>query len=238
MGDRERNKTVKALEELIKVEYMAIAAYEEALATDPDAKVRRKYSRFLRDHERQARDLNNRLVDLGGEPVEAGTGKTTAGLWGRITGLAGDRASIAGMYAGSRDGINRYLKQLDDIHDAKALGIIRRNLENKQDEVEWLEEQVGQDVQLDTKSMGKARKAKIEAEVDAQEKEVSKSGLFGLPLWILLAALAAAAFVFLRRQSEPDFSDEAFQYETTDFDTLGEPVAASFDTEANGESNA
>jgi len=220
MRDREREKTQKALEELIKVEYMAISAYEEALAENEDNKLRRRYERFLRDHERQARDLNNRLVDLGGEPVEAGvgSGKIKAGLWGRITGMMGDKASIGGMYAGAKQGVQIYLKHLDDIHDAKALGIIRRNLENKQDEIQWLEEQMNKAADEDVKSSAEDRKAKIEAEVQAQEKEVSKGGMFGLPLWLLLAGIAAAVFVFLRRQSEPDFSDEAFQYETSEFE--------------------
>jgi len=220
MRDREREKTQKALEELIKVEYMAISAYEEALAENEDGKLRRRYERFLRDHERQARDLNNRLVDLGGEPVEAGvgSGKIKAGLWGRLTGMMGDRASLGGMYTGARQGVQIYLKHLDDIHDAKALGVIRRNLENKQDEIQWLEEQMEKAGEADTKHTAEDRKAKIETELKDQEKEVSKGGMFGLPLWLLLAGVAAAVFVFLRRQSEPDFSDEAFQYETSEFD--------------------
>jgi len=217
MRDREQVKTRKALQELIKVEFMAISAYEQALEDEQDDKsLRRKYSRFLRDHERQARDLNNRLVDLGGEAVEAGvgSGKIKAGLWGRITSMMGDQASLAGMYAGAKQGIDIYLKHLDDIHDAKALGIIRRNLENKQDEVEWLEDQMEKAGAADTKKADTERKGKIQAELDDQEEEVSKGGLFGLPLWLLLAGVAAAVFFFLRRQSEPDFSDDAFQYET------------------------
>jgi len=223
MRDREREKTVKALEELVKVEHMAIAAYEQALEANEDGKLKRKYSRFLRDHERQARDLNNRLVDLGAQPVEAGpgSGSLKAGLWGRITGMAGDPASISGMYAGAKDGVSRYLKHLDDIHDAKALGVIRRNLENKQDEIEWLEEQMAQAEQLTGKQAKEAREEKIDKAVKAQEKEVSKGGLFGLPIWLLLAGLVAGIFFVLRRQSEPDFSDDAFQYETGEFDTAG-----------------
>jgi hypothetical protein len=52
--------------------------------------------------------------------------------------------------------------------------------------------------------------------------ESKKTGFLGLPVWLLLAAAGAAAFFFLRRQEEPDFSDEAFQYETTDFSVAGE----------------
>jgi hypothetical protein len=234
MRDREREKTVKGLEELVKVEHMAIAAYEQALEANEDGKLKRKYSRFLRDHERQARDLNNRLVELGGQPVGAGVGAGSlkAGLWGRITGMAGDGASISGMYAGAKDGISRYLKHLDDIHDAKALGIIRRNLENKQDEIEWLEEQMAQAEQLTGKQAKEARDEKIEKAVKSQEKEVSKGGLFGLPIWLVLAGLVAGVFFFLRRQSEPDFSDEAFQYETGEFDTAA--AGSSFESAVDG----
>lgn len=236
MRDREREKTLKALEELVKVEHMAIAAYEQAIEANEDSKLRRKYSRFLRDHERQARDLNNRLVDLGGQPVEAGVGAGSlkAGLWGRLTGMGGDRASIGGMYAGAKDGISRYLKHLDDIHDAKTLGIIRRNLESKQDEVEWLEEQMAHAEELTGKQVKEAREQKIEQAVQSQEKEVSKGGLFGIPVWLLLAGVVAAVFVFLRRQSEPDFGDEAFQYETSEFGADDPSAGATYGSAANG----
>ena len=226
MRDRELEKTRKALQELVKVEYQAISAYEQALEEEQEDKgLRRKYTRFLRDHERQARDLNSRLVDLGGEAVEAGVGagRIKAGLWGRITGMMGDAASLGGMYSGAKQGVDIYLKHLDDIHDAKALGLIRRNLESKQDEIEWLEEQMekGADkgVVANTRKADSERKSKIETELKSQEEAVSSGGIFGLPLWLLLAGIAAAAFFFLRRQSEPDFDDEAFQYETTEFDS-------------------
>jgi len=237
MRDRERAKTLKALEELVKVEYMAIAAYEQALEANEDRKLQGKFKRFLRDHERQARDLNNRLVELGGEPVEAGVGSGSikAGLFGRIAGMAGDKASIAGMYAGAKDGINRYLKHLDDIHDAKALSIIRRNLESKQDEIEWLEEQQTQAIELTGKQAKEAREAQIDQAVKSQEKEVSRSGLFGLPIWLLLAGIVAGIFFVMRRQSEPDFDDEAFQYEAGEFDiSEGSPA---YEGSANGGSD-
>ena len=219
MKDRERQKTCKALEDLVRVEYQAIAAYEQALGEDPEAKLRRKYNRFLRDHERQARDLNSRLVELGGEPVEPGasSGSLAAGLWGRITGMVGDKASLNGMYTGAKDGINRYLKVLDDIADAKALGLIRRNLESKQAEIEWLDEQMAHGETPAVKASTEAREQKVEAALESQEKKVSKGGIFGLPIWLLLTGAVAAVFFFLRRKSEPDFEDEAFQYDAGEF---------------------
>jgi len=241
MADKELQKTQKALEELVKVEYMAIAAYDEGIAETDDSKLRRQYTRFRNEHEKQARDLNNRLVELGGDPLEygAGSGKVKAGLWGKITGLFGDAASLGGMASGAQDGVRIYLDQLDNIHDSKALSIIRRNLEAKQQEVRWLEGQAQQEkdggggmVQQATaqvqKTAGKLSKKEAKMLKDTQAKveqatkpESKKTGVLGLPIWLLLAAVAGAAFFFLRRQEEPDFSDEAFQYETTDFGGTG-----------------
>src|SRR3954454_20361516 len=144
MRDKELEKTQKALNELIKVEYMAIAAYDGGIEETEDSRLRRQYSRFRNAHEKQVSALNNRLVELGGEPVEygVGSGKVKAGLWGKLTGLFGDAASVGGMATGAEDGIRIYLDHLDEIHDSKALAIIRRNLEAKQQEARWLEEEV------------------------------------------------------------------------------------------------
>jgi len=239
MSDKDLEKTQKALEELVKVEYQAIAAYDEALTDNENSKLRRNYSRFRNEHEKQARALNNRLVELGGEPVEygVGTGKVKAGIFAKITGLFGDAASVNGMVKGAEDGIRIYLDHLDEIHDSKALSIIRRNLEAKHDEVRWLEEEA-QRQKADTAAKGrdlvaeaakkeakmvsavKSKAEDVRAQVEAAtESKPRRTGMLGLPVWLLLAALAGAAFFFLRRQEEPDFSDEAFEYETTDFGT-------------------
>ncbi|HMA37127.1 MAG TPA: DUF2383 domain-containing protein [Chloroflexia bacterium] len=234
MSDKELEKTQKAIGELVKVEYMAIAAYDEAIGETEDSRLHRQYSRFRGDHEKQARALNNRLAELGGAPVEYGSGSAKAGLWGKITGLFGDAASISGMVKGAEDGIRIYLDHLDEIHDSKTLGIVRRNLEAKQQEVRWLEEQAqqakadtGATLQQTARDLGK-KSAKVAQDVqakveDAVQPKAKRTGFLGLPVWLLLAAAAGAAFFFLRRQEEPDFSDEAFQYETADFGTTGEP---------------
>jgi len=239
MNTKELDKTQKALEDLVKVEYMAIAAYDEGIGETDDGKLQRQYTRFRNDHEKQARALNNRLAELGGEPVEygVGSGKVKAGLWGKITGVFGDAASLGGMTKGAEEGIKMYLDRLDEVHDSKALGIIRRNLEAKQNEVRWLEEQSqnekgsdGKDLQETTKEMGKKQakmlketKGKLE---DAVKPKTKRTGFLSLPVLIFLAAGAALAFFFLRPQGDPDFSDEAFEYETSDFGGTGDSGGA------------
>src|SRR5207237_3093330 len=105
-------------------------------------------------HMKQAEALNDRLEDLGGEPLdyEVGTGKGQATLWGKLTAMRDD-TSVGGMRIGAERGIKRYIDHLDDIDDPKALSIIRKNLEAKQDEIEWYDEQVSKERErtLDTK---------------------------------------------------------------------------------------
>jgi len=244
MAEKELEQTQKALAELVKTEYQAIAAYDEALGETDDSKLRRQYSRFRNDHEKQARALNNRLAELGGEPVEydgAKFGRAKAGLFAKIAGMFGDAASLGGMVKGAEDGIRIYLDHLDEIHDTRALSIIRRNLESKQQEVRWLEEQAQREKEDEGPDLGeKARAAaadlskkqeKVVKDVQEQIQEAAKpqrTGFLGLPVWILLAVGAVAAFFFMRRQEEPDFSDEAFQYETADFGSPSDSGNTSF----------
>src|SRR5439155_7621283 len=104
--------------------------------------------------EKQAEALNDRIEVLGGEPLdyEVGAGKGQAGMWGKLTGMRED-TSIMGMRMGAERSIKRYIDHLDEIDDPKALSIIRKNLEAKQDEIEWYDEQVSKERErtLDTK---------------------------------------------------------------------------------------
>src|SRR5438045_2573374 len=139
-------RTIKALEELVKTEHMAVAALDSALEETEDNKLRKNYRKWRDSHMKQADALNERIEDLGGEPLdyEVGTGKGQATLWGKLTGM-GDYTSVAGMRIGAERGLKRYIDNLEDIDDPKALSIIRKNLESKQDEIEWYDDQVSKE---------------------------------------------------------------------------------------------
>lgn len=208
-------RTVKALEELVKTEYMAVAALDSALEEVDDNKLRKQYRKWRDSHMKQAEALNDRLDDLGGEPLdyEVGAGKGQATLWGKLTGMKDD-ASLAGMRIGAERGIKRYIDHLDDIDDPKALNVIRKNLEAKQDEIEWYDQQAGKDQshKLDTKIETAQEKAK---ELATQTKDGKKGGL-PFPLIVVAGAVGAAAFFLLRRGEESDYDDygeDAFRYE-------------------------
>jgi Domain of unknown function (DUF2383) len=207
-------RTLKALEELIKTEYMAVGALDAATEEVDDPKVRKQYRKFRDAHMRQAEALNDRLEDLGGQPIpyEVGTGKGQASLWGKITSLRDD-FSISGMRVGAERGIKRYIDHIDEIDDPKTLNTIRKNLEAKQDEIRWYDDQVSKqrDERLEVQLVSSQERAKALA--------AEKQGGGGLPvaLLLLIGVIAAAAFFLLRRSDESEFDDfgeDAFQYET------------------------
>jgi bacterioferritin (cytochrome b1) len=220
-------RTLKALEELVKTEHMAVGALDSAMEEVEDNKVRRQYRKWRDSHMKQADALNDRLEELGGEPVpyEVGTGKGQAGIWGKLTAIRDD-TSVAGMRVGAERGIKRYIDYLDDIEDPKSLSIIRKNLEAKQDEIEWYDDQLSKErtQQVETKLDVSKDKAEVAAELNGHKK----GGGLPFPLLIAAGAIGAAAYFLLRRSDDGDYdeyAEDAFRYETDE---------ASTSTNANG----
>ena len=186
-------RTIKALEELVKTEHMAVAALDTALQETQDNKLRKNYRKWRDSHVKQAEALNSRLEDLGGEPVayEVGSGKGQAKLWGKLSSLTDD-TSLAGMRVGAERGIKRYIDHID--------------------EIEWYDDQA-------SKERGRQLETKLEA---TSEKAVQlagdgKRGGIPFPLIVALGAVGAAAFFLLRRNDESDYEDygeDAFRYES------------------------
>ena len=213
MGNK---RTMKALEELVKTEYMAVGALDAAIEEVDDNKLRKQYRKFRDQHMKQAEALNDRLEELGGERLdyEVGSGKGQATLWGKLTGLRDD-TSVEGMRVGAERGIKRYMDHIDEVDDAKALKIIRKNLEAKQDEMDWYDDQASREraETLDTKLQVSRERARDTASMNGK-----KGGGLPFPLLIVLGAIGAAAFFLLRRSDEEDYDeyDDAFAYEGTE----------------------
>jgi hypothetical protein len=212
MGNKQ---TLKALEELVKTEHMAVAALDAAYEEADDNKLRKNYRKWRDAHVKQANALNDRIEDLGGDPIlyEEGSGKGQGGLWGKLTGMR-DETSVVGMKIGAERGLKRYMDHIDDIDDPKALSIIRKNLEAKQDEMAWYDDQVSRERSdvLDTKLQTSREKIRDIELIDGKKK----GGGIPFPLILLAGAAGAAAFFLLRREEGDEFEDygeDAFRYE-------------------------
>lgn len=227
-------RTVKALEELVKTEHMAVAALDSALEETEDNKLRKQYRKWRDSHMKQADALNDRLEAVGGSPVEyeAGTGKVQSTIWGKLT-SGRDDTSIAGMRIGAERGIKRYIDHLDEIDDPKTLSVIRKNLEAKQDEIEWYDEQVNKErsTMLDTKlETSKDRSTDIYAQ-ETKERKNGKRGGLPFPLLVIVGAIGAAAYFLLRRGEESDYDDygeDAFRYEGEESETADSGASGGF----------
>jgi bacterioferritin (cytochrome b1) len=205
-------QTLKALEELVKTEYMAVGALDAAIEEVEDSKLRKQYRKFRDSHMNQAEALNDRIEDLGGEPLdyEVGSGKGQASLWGKITGVRDD-SSVAGMRIGAERGIKRYIDHIDDLEDPKALNIVRKNLEAKQEEIKWFDDQISKE-----REKGLETKVEVSKEKAMEYSNGHKKGGLPFPLILAIGAVGAAAYFLLRRSDESEFDDygeDAFRYE-------------------------
>ena len=207
-------RTIKALEELVKTEHMAIGALDAAQEEVEDGKLRKQYRKWRDSHAKQAEALNDRLEDLGGDRIEyeVGSGKGQGGLWGKISSMRDD-TSVEGMRVGAERGLKRYIDHIDDIDDPKALNIIRKNLESKQDEMRWYDEQASKEraETFDTKLEVSKEKYR-----DVELTNGKKKGGLPFPLLVILGALGAAAYFLLRKEDDDDYDDygeDAFRYD-------------------------
>jgi hypothetical protein len=140
------------------------------------------------------------------------------------------------MRLGAERGIKRYIDHLDDIEDAKSLGIVRKNLEMKQGEIEWYDEQGAKEREqiLDTKLETGKEKIKL---AEAEEKDGKKGGL-PFPLLVAAGAAVGAAYFLMRKGEESDYEDygeDAFRYEEEGATSgAADVTGGSFDTYSAG----
>jgi uncharacterized protein (TIGR02284 family) len=94
----EQTKLEQLLEDLVRLERNAIAAYEHAIDRLREQELRSMLGNFCEDHQRHLRELGELLTGVGRQPAEQGDTNRLL-TWGKVAlgGLVGDTAVLKAM---------------------------------------------------------------------------------------------------------------------------------------------
>jgi uncharacterized protein (TIGR02284 family) len=137
---------VDLLEELIKLDYDAIEAYDMAIERLDDAESQRQLTEFREDHRRHTQDLSRFLKEYGAKPPTGPDlkrfltqGKVMLGS------LRGDRAILKAMKS-NEDQTNTAYERATEHHDLpmELQETLRKNLEDERRHRSWIERRMQQ----------------------------------------------------------------------------------------------
>jgi|SRR5690554_1001795 len=131
---------VSGLNNLINLEYDAIAAYRAAIERLDTLTYKEKFSEFLRDHEDHITSLTNLVIDEGGIPEEGGDmmkiltkGKVV------LANLAGDKAILKAMNANEKQTNSKYEEAVEDEYPANIEIELQKGLTDERRHKAWIE---------------------------------------------------------------------------------------------------
>jgi hypothetical protein len=116
-------------------------------------------------------------------------------------------------------GLRQYLDRLDDIDDLKTLTLLRKNLEAKQSEMQWYDDQVVSRQNLEMGAeLDKTREAVKSLEKEAKEEEKKEArrvpaAPYPLAALVVAGAIGAAAYFIARRNEGLDGDDLVEEYD-------------------------
>jgi hypothetical protein len=231
-----KQTTIRALEELAKTEYSTATALDAALTNSEDGKLRKNYRKWRDAHIDQAEALNKRIKALGGHAThhDVGDGNVYPIFWSLIRG-SHDYKSLAGVRMVAGRGIRQYINRLEQIDDPTSLDLVRKNLEAKQGEMRWYDDQavVEHTHELEAELEKTREKAlSLEQEVK-QEKPRRGPGVTPLAAIAVAGAVGAAAFLVSRRNSRQDENDGAVSEALENVSQDGAAVAENLGNVAN-----
>jgi uncharacterized protein (TIGR02284 family) len=137
-------RTVTLLNDLIHIDYDAIAAYKAAIARLHQASDKEQLGRFLADHRRHVVDLTPLVVENGGQAVTEADFKEVL-TKGRvvIAGLMGDRAILEAMKSNEDDTNAAYGKAtVEPGITTRVRQVLARNLADERRHRAWIEQRI------------------------------------------------------------------------------------------------
>ncbi|HVL00922.1 MAG TPA: PA2169 family four-helix-bundle protein [Dongiaceae bacterium] len=132
---------IKELNELIELDFDAIAAYDSAINRLQSAEYKRKLKEFKQDHRRHVTELSKFIRKLGGEAADSGDLKKIL-TQGKvvIANIVGDDKTILKAMKLNEDQTNlKYEKAVQEFGASEELAaLLATNLEDERRHREWI----------------------------------------------------------------------------------------------------
>lgn len=133
-------QVVSDLNDLIELDYDAIAAYETAIERLESDSYKKKLSEFLGDHERHITELSKVVRSEGGNPEGEGDAKKIL-TEGKVVlaDLAGDKAILKAMKSNEEQTNSKYEKAVETGYADHIQAILQRGLSDERRHKAWIE---------------------------------------------------------------------------------------------------
>ncbi|HZP66393.1 MAG TPA: PA2169 family four-helix-bundle protein [Rudaea sp.] len=134
-------KIIEELNELIRFDYDAVGAYNEAIDHVKEAVIRDPLTKFRGDHERHIMDLTAIVRRLGGKPVEKADFKgMVRKTMTKVAGLIGTETVLRAMKSNEEVLNKTYAHHASLDFPRDILDIVQRNFSDEQRHLAWVEQ--------------------------------------------------------------------------------------------------
>lgn len=135
------DKITEELSDLIRFDYDAIGAYDEAIAGINEPTIRDQITRFRGDHERHVTDLSAVVRRLGGTPPDRpGARGILRKTLTKVAGLVGTEAVLRAMRSNEEVLNKQYGGRVTMDFPKDITDLVRRNLSDEQRHLSWIEQ--------------------------------------------------------------------------------------------------
>ncbi|MFW5824469.1 MAG: DUF2383 domain-containing protein [Marinobacter sp.] len=133
-------EVVSDLNDLIELDYDAIAAYQSAIERLENDSYRRKLSEFLKDHQRHIEELSKLVRKEGGTPPDEGDAKKVL-TQGKVVlaDLAGDDAILKAMKSNEEQTNSKYEKAVETGYPDPIQTVLQAGLADERRHKAWIE---------------------------------------------------------------------------------------------------
>ena len=135
------DKTIDELNDLIRFDYDAIGAYDEAIAGIHEPTIRDQITRFRGDHERHVTELSAIVRRLGGDPPERpGARGILRKTLTKVAGLVGTEAVLRAMKSNEEVLNKQYGNRANLEFPRDIQAQVQKNLADEQRHLSWIEQ--------------------------------------------------------------------------------------------------